>query len=191
VSSRDQIADAACAAIQASGVAHLTIANVGRRAGVSSALVHYHFHTKQALLAAAAERLAARRTETRTSALLSASGLAALDALWSALAVGQGLEGERSWNDLALLARRDTAVQRTLTAQRRAERAIFARSLPGIFADLGAVSTASWDETAALVLLFLDGLALALAEGSPEDDLRAAYDAFWLVLVSAGQARQR
>jgi AcrR family transcriptional regulator len=191
VNSRDRIAEAACALVQDAGIADLTIADVGRRAGVSSALVHYHFNTKQDLLAAASERLAARRTEGRTAALSSASGLAALDTLWAALSSGPGAEAERAWSDLALLARRDDAVRQTLAAQRRVERAAFAQSLPRLFLDLGTVPTASWDETAAMVLLFLDGVALALAEGGAADEVRAAYDAFWLVLVAAGQARER
>jgi AcrR family transcriptional regulator len=191
VNSRDRIAEAACALVQDTGIADLTIAAVGRRAGVSSALVHYHFNTKQELLAAASERLAARRTEVRVAALARGSGLAALDGLWAALGAGPGSGVERAWHDLAFLARRDATVRHTLAAQRRAERAAFAQSLPQLFLDLGTLPTVSWDETAATVLLFLDGVALALAEGFEEDDVRAAYDAFWLVLVAAGQARER
>jgi AcrR family transcriptional regulator len=188
---RDRIAEAACALVQDTGIADLTIAAVGRRAGVSSALVHYHFNTKQELLAAASERLAAGRTEGRAAALSSASGLATLDALWAALASGSGFETERAWHDLALLARRDATVRRAHAAQRGLERATLAQSLPRLFRDLGTVPTASWDETAATVILFLDGVALALAEGVPGDEVRAAYDAFWLVLVAAGQSRER
>ena len=191
MNSKDRITEAACALIQDAGIADLTVADVGRRAGVSSALVHYHFNTKQELLAAAAERLAARRTEARTAALSSASGLAALDALWAALSARPSSEAERAWNDLALLARRDATVRRTLAAQRRVERTTFAQTLPSLFRDLGTAPTASWDETAATILLFLDGVAGALGEGGAADEVRAAYDAFWLVLVAAGQARER
>ena len=116
MNSRDRIAEAACAVVQDAGIADLTIADVGRKAGVSSALVHYHFNTKQDLLAAVSGRLAARRTEGRVAALSGASGLAALDALWAALSAGPGSEAEYAWNDLALLARRDATVRRTLAA---------------------------------------------------------------------------
>jgi AcrR family transcriptional regulator len=178
--------------VQEAGISDLTIADIGRKAGVSSALVHYHYSTKQALLAATAERLAARRTDSRAGALSAASGLAALDALWTGLATGPGWETERAWVDLTLLARRDGAVRRMLGTQRDAERARFAQALPRVFRGLGAVPTAPWDETAATVLLFLDGVALALAEGVPADDVRAAYDAFWLALVAAaGRVRER
>jgi AcrR family transcriptional regulator len=191
VNTRDRIAEAACSLVQESGIGELTVADVGQRADVSSALVHYHFRTKQALLAAAAERLAARRTDSRVTALAGATGLAALDALWASVDSPPGSDVERAWLDLTLLARRDDVVRSTLGAQRRIERAAVAEALPRLFRGLGAVPTASWDETAATMLLFLDGVALALAEGAPVEEVRAAYDAFWLVVIAARQARPR
>jgi AcrR family transcriptional regulator len=191
MSSREKIAAAACDVVLHAGIDALTVADVGRRAGVSSALVHYHFNTKRELLAAAAERLAARRTEARAAALAGASGLAALDALWAAVATGREADAERAGIDLVLLARRDAGVRRTLAIQRGAERERFARALPGLFRDLGAVPTASWEETASTVLLFLDGVALALAGGIAAAEVRAAYDAYWLVVVAARPARGR
>jgi AcrR family transcriptional regulator len=186
---RDSIVEAACATVVELGIADLTIADVAQRAGVSSGLVHYHFRTKRQLLAAACERLAARRAEARDRALGAADGLAALDALWSVLQVGAESEAERAWHDLALLARRDPVVRRTLTAQRRSEQRALAARLPDLLTALGAEPPVPQEEAASLVLQFLDGAALALAAGGPPDDVRAAYDAFWLVLVTAGQAR--
>ncbi len=173
------------------GISELTVADVARRAGVSSALVHYHFRTKQQLVAAACERLAARRSAARLAALASADGLAALDALWTALRSGAESEAERAWNDLALLARRDPAVRRILAAQRQAEHRDLATRLPALLASLGAEPAVPSDEVAALVEHFLDGVALALGAGSPPGEVRAAYDAFWLVVVTAGQGRAR
>lgn len=187
---RDSITDAACSAITEVGIAQLTVAEVARRAGVSSGLVHYHFRTKQALLNAACERLAARRAAAREAAL-AADGLAALDLLWSALRSGAESAAERAWTDLALLGRRDPEVRRTLAARRREEQRALAARLPALFASLGSRSAAPPEETAALVVQFLDGSALALAAGTPPAEVRAAYDAFWLVLVTAGQARAR
>jgi AcrR family transcriptional regulator len=186
---RDSIVDAACATAISLGIADLTVADVARRAGVSSGLVHYHFRTKQQLLAAAGERLAARRSAARERALESGDGLGALDALWAVLQVGAESEAERAWDDLALLARRDPVVRRTLAAQRRIEQQALAARLPGLLTSLGAEPPVPREEAASLVLHFLDGAALALAAGCPPDDVRAAYDAFWLVLVTAGQAR--
>lgn len=188
---RDSIIQAACAVIVELGVSDLTVADVAARAGVSAALVYYHFSTKQQLLAAACERLAARRSEGRARALASADGLAALDALWTALHGGAGPDAEHTWNDLTLLARRDSAVRRTLNAERASELRALAARLPRLVADLGSGLPVPGDEAAAVVLHFLDGIALALASGAEPGEIRAAYDAFWLVLVTAGQGRAR
>lgn len=187
---RDSIVEAACSTLVDVGVGRLTVATVAARAGVSSALVHYHFRTKQLLLAAACERLAARRSDARAAALSASDGLAALDALWSVLRRGAASEAERAWNDLALLARGDDTVRHTLSAQRQREQADLAQRLPPLLAALGSTAVVPADELASLVSLFLDGVALTLAAGAAGDEVRAAYDAFWLVLVTAGQGRR-
>lgn len=188
---RDSIVEAACAVIVEIGVADLTVADVAARAKVSAALVYYHFSTKQQLLAAACERLATRRSEGRSGALAAADGLAGLDALWSALRSGAESGAERAWNDLTLLARRDPAVRRTLDAERESELHALAARLPRLIATLGSALPIPADEAAAVVLHFLDGVAVALAGGVASEEIRAAYDAFWLVVVSAGQGRAR
>ncbi|WP_101952412.1 TetR/AcrR family transcriptional regulator [Mycobacterium sp. 3519A] len=52
---RDQILQAACQTIAERGFRDVRIADVARRAGVSSGMVHYYFDTKDALLHAAFE----------------------------------------------------------------------------------------------------------------------------------------
>src|SRR4051794_7432880 len=53
MSSRDAILDAAGEAILAGGVRSLRVADVARRAGVSTALLYYHFDSRAALVRAA------------------------------------------------------------------------------------------------------------------------------------------
>jgi AcrR family transcriptional regulator len=53
VTSRDAILDAAGEAILAGGVRSLRVADVARRAGVSTALLYYHFESRAALVRAA------------------------------------------------------------------------------------------------------------------------------------------
>jgi AcrR family transcriptional regulator len=53
MSSRDAILDAAGEAILAGGVRSLRVADVARRAGVSTALLYYHFESRAALVRAA------------------------------------------------------------------------------------------------------------------------------------------
>lgn len=188
---KDRIVEAACATILEKGVASLTVADVGKRADVSTALVHYHFASKDGLLGAACERLAAQRSQERAQALRTTRGLDALDALWSAVTAGPGVEVERAWHDLNLLARHDPSVRRTLIERRREELEAFTAALPRLLAELGGTIPLPADEAATAVLLFLDGVVLAIDQSVPIAEVRAAYDAFWLVLVTGGQARGR
>jgi AcrR family transcriptional regulator len=191
VKTKDRISEAACATILEKGVANLTVADVGKRADVSTALVHYHFASKNKLLSAACERLVGRRSEARIRALGAAPGLGAVDALWSAVTSGPGAEVERAWHDLNLLARHNPSARRTLAARRREELEAFTATLPRLLADLGTTIPLPADEAATAVLLFLDGVVLAIDQGVPLTEVRAAYDAFWLVLVTGGQSRGR
>lgn len=188
---KDRIVEAACATILEKGVASLTVADVGKRADVSTALVHYHFASKDGLLGAACERLAAQRSQERAQALRTTRGLDALDALWSAVTAGPGVEVERAWHDLNLLARHDPSVRRTLIERRQEEIEAFTAALPRLLAELGGTIPLPADEAATAVLLFLDGVVLAIDQSVPIAEVRAAYDAFWLVLVTGGQARGR
>jgi AcrR family transcriptional regulator len=52
---RERILDAACDVIAAQGIEDVRIARIATVAGVSPALVHYHFATREALLAEALE----------------------------------------------------------------------------------------------------------------------------------------
>jgi len=52
---RERILDAACDVIAAHGIDDMRIARIATRAGVSPALVHYHFETRESLLGEALE----------------------------------------------------------------------------------------------------------------------------------------
>lgn len=186
---RDTIAEAACNVIHERGICSLTVAGVAARADVSSALVHYHFGTKNRLLAAAAERIARSRLAARSSALGAPAGLQALDALWTALASGSGWRAERSWHDLALLAREEPSVRRVLDDSRRGELQALSKALPRLLTSLGAAPAVPADELASVVQAFLDGLVLQLDAGAPASEVRTAFDAFWLAIVAGVQGR--
>jgi AcrR family transcriptional regulator len=173
------------------GLSSFTVARVARAARSSSALVHYHFATKQRLLLAAAERLAARRTALRLSRLEGLRGLAALDAFWDGAVAGAARDVERAWHDLLLLARRDRDVAALLLRERDREGAELAVAIPRLLGELGARARIPAENLAFLFVTFADGLACALALGADERDLRGAFDAFCLSLVALGQAPGR
>jgi AcrR family transcriptional regulator len=65
VSSRERILDAAIERIARTGIDEVRIARIAMDAGVSTALVHYHFATREALLAEALEHSFARAGDIR------------------------------------------------------------------------------------------------------------------------------
>jgi len=64
--SRERILDAAVARIAGDGIDAVRIARIAMDAGVSTALVHYHFATREALLAEALEYSFEHAADTRT-----------------------------------------------------------------------------------------------------------------------------
>ena len=183
MATRESIVEAACTCLASTGLGRLTVAAVARTARVSTALVHYHFATKRRLLQAAAAALARRRADARVAALVGATGLAGLDALWSIL----GASAERTATDLVLLGRQDHVARVALLAERRREQTRVAAALPRSLAGLGARPGIPPEDLAGTVCTFLDGAAAALAAGAPAAEVRASYDAFWLSLVALGQ----
>jgi AcrR family transcriptional regulator len=64
--SKERILDAAINRIAADGIDAVRIARIAMDAGVSTALIHYHFETREALLAEALEHSFDRAGDTRT-----------------------------------------------------------------------------------------------------------------------------
>lgn len=186
----DRLVDEACLVIGEAGLANLTIGLVAERAGVSTALIHYHFDTKARLLVASAERIAGRRASRRSAALSAKSGLAALDELWTQLEAGVSDGLERAWLELVLWARDDDQVAAALAAPQPGEREAIVRRLPSLLRELGATPHASSEELAAALDAQLDGLTIALLGGQDRAAVRTAYDAFWLTLLAAAPDRR-
>lgn len=187
----DRLVDVACTAIGEVGLAGLTTQVVAERAGVSTALIHYHFDTKARLLVASAERIAARRADRRSAALSARTGLEALDELWGQLVAGAADGLERAWLELVLFAKSDALVATALARPQAGAREATARRLPSLLRELGAAAPAGSEELAAALDAQLDGLTLALLEGQPNETVRSAYDAFWLTLIAAAPIRRR
>lgn len=169
----------------------MTVGRVAALSGVSSALVHYHFATKEKLLHAAARRVAHTHTAARAAAFEVRGGLATLDAVWRAVETGVASGAERAWQDLVLRARADAVVAAEVAAQRAEESRGLAGRLPSLLVELGSAPPGPVDELAAAVITFLDGAALALASGERPDAIKSAFDALWLALIAAGQTGLR
>jgi AcrR family transcriptional regulator len=64
---RERILDVACELISSHGMDEVRVARIAQSAGVSTALVHYHFATREALLAEALRHSYARAAQARTA----------------------------------------------------------------------------------------------------------------------------
>ena len=95
---RERILDAACDAIADHGIEDMRIARIATKARVSPALVHYHFETREALLAEALEHSFQLLGDLRTAHPAAVDWTAAQRLGWM---VDQSLPfaglGEREW----------------------------------------------------------------------------------------------
>lgn len=189
--SRDRLVSEACTALGELGLGALTVGAIARRAGVSTALVYYHFDTKDRLLRAAAAKLAPERAQRRLDALDRRGGLDSLDVLWEVLESGVASGLERAWSELVLHAREDREIAALLSEQRTAELSAIAARAPALLGELGASLAVGAEEFALLLAATLDGLSAALQSGASAPQVRAAYDAFWLTTISAGPRTAR
>jgi AcrR family transcriptional regulator len=176
--------DAAARRIAAAGAAELSLQDVAEAAGVSKALIHYHFTDKAALLARVAAWLASEVVAREARALDRVDPAHALDALWA------WLEGELARGDIRVLVEltQVPAESVRLAAQDGAarRRAAAERTVQTLFATLSLAPRVPTAMIAEVLVAFVDGLAVAAAR-SPERNHRVAFDVFWLAMLSLAE----
>jgi AcrR family transcriptional regulator len=166
------------------GAGALTMNDVAEEAGVSKGLIHYHFHDKETLLARLVEWMARHLVARERAALAESEPREAIDDLW------RWLEGElerghvRVLNELAEL--RDALVRRAVREGAILRRVAAAESVDHLFALLGLKLRVPAPLLADVVVAFIDGLAVSTVV-APEANPRAAFDVFWLSLLSLAE----
>jgi AcrR family transcriptional regulator len=177
---RARIVDAGVRCIAREGVTAASMAAIALDAGVSKALLHYHYHDRATLLAEIVERIGARTIERERAAVDSGGSVGGLDALW------RWLDGELRRGELAALAEltllREGPVRsatRRVASDRR-QRA--ARTIERLFTELDLAPKVPAPLMADAAVAFVDGLALDMANGSMREP-RVSYDVFWLALL--------
>jgi AcrR family transcriptional regulator len=192
-SARERILDAAARRIVRGGAAALALADVAADAGVSKALIHYHFHDKDRLLEQLVEQLARNVVDRERAALepyAKQHSPLAVDALW------QWLEGELVRGSVRVLTElrsfpRDSvrnAAERAAALRRRQA----SETVERLFAILELQSRVHTSLLAAVMVAFVDGLALDFAarreQGDEESSSpRVAFDVFWLAMLSLAE----
>jgi AcrR family transcriptional regulator len=177
---RARIVDAGVQCIAREGVADASMATIAAEAGVSKALLHYHYHDRSRLLAEIAERIGIRTIERERSAVDESGSMGGLDALW------QWLEGELRRGELAALGElalvREAPVRRATRAAASERRQSAARTIERLFTELDLTPRVPAPLMADAAVAFIDGLALDVANGSAREP-RVSYDIFWLALL--------
>lgn len=179
-SSARRILQAARRLVQRGGVAELSMGDVAAEAGVSKALVLYHFGDRDSLLAALVDDIGGDVLRRARSAL-AREDIPPLDAHWA------WLEREMSEGDvraLASLAQCNSPA--TLAASRRVahgRRELATTQVEQLFLRLGLEPRMPPALVAETVLAFADGLACRNVSGADHDP-RGAFDVLWLALLT-------
>ena len=166
------------------GAAELSMQDVADAAGVSKALIHYHYRDKEALLEQVALWATAQVLERERAALEAATASTAVDALW------RWLDAELEGGHLRLLLelgqyhvpRVRLAVQESLRQRRDAA----TDTIRHLFDLLELRPRVPEELLAGVVVAFIDGLA-SHPRGTDASDARVTFDVFWLSLLSLAE----
>jgi len=176
-----RILEATSACIVQKGAADVSLQDVAEAAGVSKALIHYHFHDKGELLARLVEWLRLGLVARQETALAGVSASAALDALWQWLSDELERGDLRALLDLTLV--QGTAVQAAVHATAAARREAAGSVTMQLFDALGLRPRVPAPLIADAFIAFVDGLALDRVV-APERNARISFDVFWLAMLS-------
>ena len=172
--SRERILDAAVRRIAADGIDDVRIARIAMDAGVSTALVHYHFATREALLAEALDHSFAQTGDLRTER---GGGL-----LRAMVEQCLPLPGEQElewvlWVELWLRAVRHPELRPTTALLYARMHEWFKEAIQEEMPDADA------DATADRILALIDGYGVRALLGDPRMPLERAREEIWASLA--------
>ena len=166
------------------GLVRLSMQDVATEAGVSKALIHYHFRDRDALLARLIEWLTDRVLNRERTAMHGCPPPEAIDALW------RWIERELELRELRVLLElmHDPAPGAVLAAQRsaRLRHAQAEATTTELFRLLELKPRVPTELMSGVVVAMLDGLALEAAL-NPDRESRVSFDVFWLALLSLAE----
>jgi len=186
-----RILAAATRQIASGGAAALALSDVAREAGVSKALIHYHFRDKDTLLARLVEQLTHDLLDRERRALAAYVGQhnpLAVDSLW------QWLEAELQRGDIRVLLELDScrgvAVQQAAYRAAKIRRSAAKDTVERLFTILDLRPRSDSSLRAYVFIAFVDGLAMNAGLGAAAGDAptaRVAFDVFWLAMLSLAE----
>jgi AcrR family transcriptional regulator len=180
----ERILNAAATRLAISGASMLTLQEIAEEAGVSKALIHYHFRDKDTLLARLVIWMAEGLVRREHTALATSTPRAAIDDLW------HWLEAELDRGHLRALVElaswRSGQVRAAAAEAMRLRRIASTTSAERLFSLLALRSRVPPVLLGDVLVTFLDGLAsAAVPEGGA--DARAAFDVLWLALLGLAE----
>jgi AcrR family transcriptional regulator len=157
---------------------------VANAAGVSKALIHYHYKDKESLLEQVALWATAASVERERRALDGSTAADAVDAVW------RWLDGELQGGHLRLLVElgqyRAPRVRAAVADALRLRRDGSMHTIRRLFELLELRPRVPVELLAGVVVAFIDGLA-SRPESEAPDDARVTFDVFWLSLLSLAE----
>jgi AcrR family transcriptional regulator len=166
------------------GAAEISIGDVARAAGVSKALVHYHFRDKESLLCALVEDVGFEFLSRAHDAAKREGSAHVLDDHWSWVS-----EEIRRGDLRILLSLAEYASDRVRAVSRRIadrRREVVTEQVATIFERLELTPRVSPSLMAETVIAFIDGLAASTAL-EPDRDPRPGFDVLWLALITLAE----
>jgi AcrR family transcriptional regulator len=157
------------------------MAAIAAAAGVSKALLHYHYADRARLLAEVVGQIAQRLVSRERAAMDTASGSRAVDALWGWLE-GELERGElRALLELGML--REPEVRSACGQAAQSRHRAATRTVEQLFTGLGLTPRMPATILAGASTAFIDGLAIEAGQRDP----RVSFDVVWLALLSLAE----
>jgi AcrR family transcriptional regulator len=180
---RQRIIDATIGCVARDGATEASMAAIAAAAGVSKALLHYHFSDRERLLAEAVTQLGDRLAARERVALDGASGRRAVDALWHWTARELARGELRVLLELSLV--RAPLVREAATAVARSRRSAAGRTIADLMARLDLAPRVPAELLGEAWAAFVDGLAVGGMVSAT--DPRVAFDVFWLAVLGLAE----
>lgn len=158
--------------------------DVASEAGVSKGLIHYHFDSKDTLLARTVEWLSEQVESRERSALSGATPQAAIEMLWRWQLAELNTGHVRILTDLAHYPSAEVEATFRASAARRRETSM--RTVTTLFSSLQLSPRVPAALLGEVVMAFNTGMAVDWSFSS-DAERRVAFDVFWLAILSLAE----
>ena len=178
-----RIVDAAVRRFASVAPSDVSLSEIAKEAGVSKALILYHFRDRDSLIASVVDGVAGRMAARERAALLDRETAPTVDALW------RWLDEELQLGDLRVLlslGNLDSAPVRGAAARAADQRrSSAAEAVTRLFETLGLRPRVPPALIGDVSVAFVDGLALDSSRAPIAQ--RLAFDVFWLAMLSLAE----